>query len=642
MRRASPAAFVLVAAFVVAAGALTFLALRIAGAERNAAEQEVRRRLRGAVESEARHLAMLVAQYQTSALSDDSAIVVKDGVFVAPAPPRPLLHLGDSGGSDRVGDSMLAEAERLEADPARSADAESIYRRLAAPANEAGTATLADRKLATWRLAALLQRSGRQDAATAERATFLGLLQGAERATVEGLLARLATNPRSAAESETLRRDLMERVGGGDDEIVAGMVREAAVADELELATRSAEVALVARVTPLLPELARRPAGAACDRDGRLMVWTRAEDGSQRIVQCDPARIVEMAAPSSRDEPAQVNTGIDPRIAIPIAAWSPEKASRGWFANLIREELDVSGLVPGMFVVAGAPQSDVDAETERRVRWIGGAMAALLLIGGGTLYWTLRAARREREAAQARAAFVARVSHDLRTPLSVIRMYAETIAAGRATEPAQVREFAGVAAREAERLTALVGQILDFSRATMEASAAANEPIDLGALLAEVVDELRGAARSAGMELALAVNGNDLHVCGDRAGLKAALVNLVTNALLHATSGGRAEIEAHAAAGVVEVRVSDRGPGLPRGLGERIFEPFVRGPEARPGGSGLGLALVREVAAKHGGRARAEDRVGGGATFVFALPRDGTLALPRGGKSTTSTSEPPS
>jgi signal transduction histidine kinase len=155
----------------------------------------------------------------------------------------------------------------------------------------------------------------------------------------------------------------------------------------------------------------------------------------------------------------------------------------------------------------------------------------------------------------------------------------------------------------------------------MQANAAANEPIDVGVLLAEVVDELRGAARTAGMDLALAVNGNDLRVRGDRSGLKAALANLVTNALLHATSGGRAEIEARVAADVVEIRVSDRGPGLPRGLGERIFEPFVRGPEARPGGSGLGLALVREVAAKHGGRARAEDRVGGGATFTLALPR---------------------
>lgn len=593
MRSASPAAFVLVAAFVVAAGALTFLALRIAGAERNAVEQEVQRRLVASVMEETRRIAELVASCKARALRDDSAIVVKEGRFVSPAEPLPLEHLRDSGGSDRVGDSMLAEAERLEVDPARVTEAESIYRRLAAPAGEKAGATGADRKVATWRLAALLERSGRTEQAAAARADFLSQLEGDERATIEGIFARLAATA-SAEDREALHRDLLLRVGGRDDEVAVGLLREAGLFEESAVSARRAEVASIERLRPLLPELAKRPAGAACDAEGRVVAWARADDGSQRIVPCDYRRV----AP----EPTQGD---------------------------LREMADLSPLVSGMTVVVAAPRSEVDAETRRRVRWITGAFAALLLIGGAAVYWTLRAARREREAAQARAAFVARVSHDLRTPLSVIRMYAETIASGRAETPAQVREFAGVAAREAERLTALVGQILDFSRATMTLAGAtagtkaraAAEAIDVGALLNEAVEELRGAARAAGMDLSLAVNGNDLRVRGDRAGLKAALVNLVTNALLHASSGGRAEIEARVNGGEIEVRVSDRGPGLPRELGQRIFEPFVRGPQARPGGSGLGLALVREVATRHGGRAVAEERLGGGAVFTLALPR---------------------
>jgi signal transduction histidine kinase len=598
VRSASPAAVVLVAAFVVAAGALAFLALRIAGAERSSAEQEVRRRLRASVESEAERITALVAHCQERAATDATAVVLTEGRFVAPEQPRPLLHLSDSGGHDRIGDSMLAEAERLEADRARVAEAESIYRRLAAPATDAAPAMQIDRRLAMWRLAALLQRTGRGDEAAAERSAFLELLEGEERATVEGLLARLAKKAANATDATDamaddraeLRRDLLVRIGGGDDEVLFGMLRESGRADEAALAARRAEVAAIERLRPLLPELAKRPSGAACDADGRLVAWTRADDGRQRIVPCDYRRV------------------------------APEP-TRGDLS----ESVDLTGSISGMVVVAAASRSEVDAETRRRVRWITGALATLFLIGGGALYWTLRAVRREREAAQARAAFVARVSHDLRTPLSVIRMYAETIASGRAETPAQVREFAGVAARESERLTALVGQILDFSRATtMKAGGkarAADETIDVGALLAEAVEELRGAARAAGMDLSLSVNGNDLRVRGDRAGLKAALINLVTNALLHASSGGRAEIKARVNGGEVEIRVSDRGPGIPRELGQRIFEPFVRGPQARPGGSGLGLALVREVATRHGGRAIAEERLGGGAVFTLALPR---------------------
>jgi len=71
------------------------------------------------------------------------------------------------------------------------------------------------------------------------------------------------------------------------------------------------------------------------------------------------------------------------------------------------------------------------------------------------------------------------------------------------------------------------------------------------------------------------------------------------------------------------VRVLDRGPGLPAGLGERIFERFVRGPGPKPAGIGLGLALVREVAAAHGGKATAENRAGGGAVFTIAIPLAG-------------------
>ncbi|HET6164824.1 MAG TPA: HAMP domain-containing sensor histidine kinase [Planctomycetota bacterium] len=617
----SPAAVFLVAAFTVAAAAFTYVALRIVGAERAAAEEDAHRQLRAKVETETQRLVARIAREQARALTDPQAVVVRDGVVVQPPPPQPLRALPDSEGKDRVGDALLREAQRLEAQQDGGADAELIYRRLLA--EKGGNEAI--RRLATWRLAALLGRRGVEIESNLLRSEFLKSLDGETRASVEGLLARISMGrfSRSTEEQCGLQYDILQRLGGGDDALVLGMLRDTLVVDEVlsevddldpAIADRRAEVRRVEAVRDVLPELAQQPGGAACDDAGRGFVWTAAGDGTQRVVACDLGGFDATGV-------SAVGFATDPRTGatttLPLAADS------------ICETLAVGPLMRNAVVGAARARAEIDAAAAARVRWIVGALALLLVLGGGGVHFTLRAARRERDAARARTAFVARVSHDLRTPLSVIRLYAETIASGRATRPDEVREFAGVAAREAERLTALVGQVLDFSRASARhegGGARAREAVDVGALLAEVVDATRAAARAAGMELSLTVTGNDLHVAGDRTGLATALANLVANALAHAASGGRTEIEARADGDSVEVRVSDRGPGLPPGLGERIFDPFVRGPQARPGGSGLGLALVREVAGAHGGRVAAQDREGGGATFTLRLPRSEALA----------------
>ena len=147
------------------------------------------------------------------------------------------------------------------------------------------------------------------------------------------------------------------------------------------------------------------------------------------------------------------------------------------------------------------------------------------------------------------------------------------------------------------------------------------EVIDVSRLISEVVAAHRPLLEDASMSVAIDVPEEPgPRVVGQSDALKGALGNLVENALAHAHAGRSIEIGAHVESSDVRLRVADRGPGLPAGLGSRVFERFVRGPRVTSRGCGLGLALVREVARAHGGEAVARDRDGGGAEFTLSLP----------------------
>jgi two-component system phosphate regulon sensor histidine kinase PhoR len=266
----------------------------------------------------------------------------------------------------------------------------------------------------------------------------------------------------------------------------------------------------------------------------------------------------------------------------------------------------------------------VDAVAKQR-RLQFAAVLGLLLVSGGAALWLMqRAARREAEAVRVRSQFITRIGHDLRTPLTLIRMYAETLAAGKVTDADQAREFAGIAMREAERLSKLVAKVLDFSRGGLEQDRPVeHRPIDVNELTASVVLAHRPAFEQLGIAVTMhAVDADPApRVIGDRDALRGALGNLLENVLHHAAEGRLLEARVASHDGVVEIQVLDRGPGLPPAVRDRLFERFVRGPDASGTGIGLGLALVREIAEAHGGSVRAEDRHGGGATFTIVLPR---------------------
>ena len=226
----------------------------------------------------------------------------------------------------------------------------------------------------------------------------------------------------------------------------------------------------------------------------------------------------------------------------------------------------------------------------------------------------------------AQKSLLANASHELRSPLARIRMGLELLG-GQPPSPSLRKELR----QNINELDQLIDEILLASRLdAREADLGTIESIDLVGLTAEETSRI-------GAELDLQAEPDQLQVPGVAKLLRRLVRNLLENARRygHPASGGASDTpditlrlscppaDADAPAGWVELRVLDRGPGVPPGLRERIFEPFYRLPGAseREGGVGLGLALVKSIALRHGGQVRCEGREGGGACFVVRLPR---------------------
>ena len=218
---------------------------------------------------------------------------------------------------------------------------------------------------------------------------------------------------------------------------------------------------------------------------------------------------------------------------------------------------------------------------------------------------------------------VANVSHELRTPIAALRAVLENLADGvEDPDPATLERLV----RQTERLQALVEALLDLSR--LEAGV-----VDLEAGIVPVADLLADAAAVAGATpgapVRVAVDPPDLVVRGDERRLGQVLVNLIDNARAHAPAGTDVEVAATAADGVIQVAVTDQGPGIAPDDAERVFERFHRGAatpagpdggHARGGGTGLGLAIARWLVDLHDGRIEVDTTHAPGCRMVVTLP----------------------
>jgi two-component system phosphate regulon sensor histidine kinase PhoR len=265
-------------------------------------------------------------------------------------------------------------------------------------------------------------------------------------------------------------------------------------------------------------------------------------------------------------------------------------------------------------IALGGHQDKVIRASLVSIRAAGRAVGAVAVFQDVTELKRLERVRRE---------FVANVSHELRTPLTAIKGYAETLRDGGLRDPKAAAEFVAVIHRHAERLRALIEDLLDLSSVEQGQARLDLGPVSLRDVAAQAEAVTRPAAQEKRHTLAIDVGPDVPRVLADRDRLAQVLINLLDNAVKFTPEGGRIEVSARPAPGRVVVTVADNGIGIPREDLGRIFERFYRvsrSRDRRDGGTGLGLAIAKHLTQAMGGSIEVESRPGSGTTFRVSLP----------------------
>ena len=237
--------------------------------------------------------------------------------------------------------------------------------------------------------------------------------------------------------------------------------------------------------------------------------------------------------------------------------------------------------------------------------------------------FTYRSVSKEVALARLKSDFVSNVSHELRTPLALIRLYAETLELGRIKTHEKAQEYYCIIRKESERLTALINNILDFSRIEAGRKEYQFRTTDLAELVTNTLDTYRGQIDEQGFTFEQSIDPNLPLVRVDREAIARSLVNLVNNALKYSDHEKFLRVRLYRTDGVLKLEVADHGIGIARGEQSKIFEKFYRAGDPlvhNTKGSGLGLSLVRHIAHAHGGEVEVESAPGNGSTFTLTLP----------------------
>jgi signal transduction histidine kinase len=235
--------------------------------------------------------------------------------------------------------------------------------------------------------------------------------------------------------------------------------------------------------------------------------------------------------------------------------------------------------------------------------------------------YTVQANRRAADLARMQADFISHVSHQLKTPLSLLSAATETLSLERVRSPEKLSQYLGTIRGEVTRLSALVQRILEFSRLQQQRSYEF-EVLDLGPLVRETVDAFARSLSRQGFTFTVEEDRPTPHVHADSAALEQSLANLLDNAVKYSGDARLVTVRLRAAGHEARIEVSDQGVGISEADKRRIFEKFYRGAAAtlQRQGFGLGLPIVQELVAAHRGRVEVESEIGRGSTFRIILP----------------------
>jgi signal transduction histidine kinase len=312
--------------------------------------------------------------------------------------------------------------------------------------------------------------------------------------------------------------------------------------------------------------------------------------------------------------------------ARPVATQPAGETGRDWKRPFVASEIGEA--LPHWEAALYLMRPEQLQENARGVRrtlvlLIATALAAIAFGG-----WTVFAdARRQMALAQKKTDFVSNVSHELKTPLTSIRMFAEMMQSGNAAEKRP--QYLRIIVAEAERLTRLINNVLDFARLERKQKRYDFHPLDLHEVVARTWEGHELHLREQGFTTRWQALPGPYPVRGNDDALAQILVNLLSNAEKYSTDRKEVEIHSYITEDSVHVSVLDRGSGVPHGEEAKIFEAFYRAHDSLASGiqgSGLGLTLAQRLAKEHGGEITYQAREGGGSNVTLRLPLTGDRA----------------
>ena len=307
----------------------------------------------------------------------------------------------------------------------------------------------------------------------------------------------------------------------------------------------------------------------------------------------------------------------------PLKEYSPWLASANWDGGKPEAERIFADVFPSMVLAIKYQGTTVADIGSRFLHYNYMVLAALSVLMVGGVWLTYRNVSREMTLARLKSDFVANVSHELRTPLALIRLYAETLELGRLTAKEKYQEYFRIIREESERLTALINNILDFSRIEAGRKEYEFQETDLGELVHSTLVSDRFQIQQNGFAYEENISPDIPPVKVDREAIARSLLNLVNNALKYSKDRKFIGVSLYRADGSINLEVRDSGIGIPPNEQEKIFEKFYRCGDPlvhNVKGSGLGLSLVRHIARAHGGDVHVESEPEKGSKFTIALP----------------------
>ncbi len=364
--------------------------------------------------------------------------------------------------------------------------------------------------------------------------------------------------------------------------------------------------------------------------DNKLIVllWYRAPSDPRYVfgAQLDLTRL--------KDELRDLLPGVEPALredicvaiiddrARPVALSHPD-FNADWKHPFVATE--IGELLPHWEIAAYLLHPEKLTQTARTAKLVLGLLISVLVLAITVGSWLVaRDINRQLTLARQKTDFVSNVSHELKTPLTSIRMFSELLADGRVAEPEKQRSYLNIITAETARLTRLINNVLDFARMDRGEKKYTMADCDLVVIARETAETFRPHLESAAFKFDVSFLELPVPIRADRDAIAQVIVNLLSNAEKYSNGAKEIRLEiASVESPFVEVRVMDRGSGVPRGCEEKIFEQFYRADDSLNSGvqgSGLGLTLARQIARAHGGDVVYQSRDSGGSCFTLRLP----------------------